>query len=73
MDCTFVVAKQLITTPYEARLYGAEIGDLVRFFRIDGCRLCGHDTKLHLMEITELGLVKIGPTLAEVRKGVRKG
>ncbi|RTZ60377.1 MAG: KaiC domain-containing protein, partial [Gammaproteobacteria bacterium] len=68
VDCTFVVAKQMISTPYEARLYGAEIGDLVRFFRIDGCRLCGHDTRLHFMEITELGLVKIGPTLAEKRK-----
>jgi KaiC domain protein len=68
VDCTFVVAKELVINPYQARLYGAEIGDLVRFFRIDGCRLCGHDTKLHLMEITELGLVKIGPTLAEIRK-----
>jgi len=68
VDCTFVAAKQLILTPYEARLYGASIGDLVRFFRIDGCRLCGHDTRLHFMEITELGLVKIGPTLAEKRK-----
>jgi len=68
VDCTFVVAKELVTNYYQARLYGAEIGDLVRFFRIDGCRLCGHDTRLHLMEITELGLVRIGPTLAELRK-----
>jgi len=68
VDCTFVMAKELVLTQYQARLYGAEIGDLVRFFRIDGCRLCGHDTKLHLMEITELGLIKIGPTLAEIRK-----
>ena len=68
VDCTFVMAKELVLTQYQARLYGAQIGDLVRFFRIDGCRLCGHDTKLHLMEITDLGLVKIGPTLAEARK-----
>ncbi|NPB05714.1 MAG: KaiC domain-containing protein [Aquificae bacterium] len=68
VDCTFVVAKELVLTHYQAKLYGAEIGDLVRFFRIDGCRLCGHDTRLHLMEITEVGLVKIGPPLSEVRK-----
>ncbi len=68
VDCTFVMAKELVLTQYQAKLYGAEIGDLVRFFRIDGCRLCGHDTKLHLMEITDLGLVKIGPTLSEARK-----
>jgi KaiC domain protein len=68
VDCTFVVAKELVTNYYQARLYGAELGDLVRFFRIDGCRLCGHDARLHLMEITELGLVKIGPALSELRK-----
>ena len=68
VDCTFVVAKELVVNPYQARLYGAELGDLVRFFRIDGCRLCGHDTRLHLMEITDLGLVRIGPALSEIRK-----
>ncbi len=63
VDCTFVLAKELIMTQYQARLYKREIGDIVRLFRIDGCRLCGHDTKTHFMEITELGLVKIGPPL----------
>jgi KaiC domain protein len=68
VDCTFVVAKEIITNYYQARLYGKEIGEMVRLFRIDGCRLCGHDTSIHLMEITELGLVKIGPSLAELRR-----
>ena len=63
VDCTFVLAKELIMTQYQAKLYKKEIGDIVRLFRIDGCRLCGHDTKTHFMEITELGLVKIGPPL----------
>lgn len=63
VDCTFVLAKELIMTQYQAKLYKREIGDIVRLFRIDGCRLCGHDTKTHFMEITELGLVKIGPPL----------
>lgn len=63
VDCTFVLAKELIMTQYQAKLYKKEVGDIVRLFRIDGCRLCGHDTKTHFMEITELGLVKIGPPL----------
>ena len=63
VDCTFVLAKELIMTQYQAKLYKKEIGDIVRLFRVDGCRLCGHDTKTHFMEITELGLVKIGPPL----------
>ena len=63
VDCTMVLAKELIMTQYQARIYKKEIGDIVRLFRIDGCRLCGHDTKTHFMEITETGLVKIGPPL----------
>ncbi len=59
VDGTMVLAKELIDSPYKARFYGREVGDIVRLFRIDGCRLCGHDTRTHLMEITETGLVKI--------------
>ncbi|ODN29871.1 KaiC domain-containing protein [Fervidobacterium thailandense] len=59
VDGTFVVAKELVDTPYKAKMYKVEVGDVVRFFRIDGCRLTGHDTKLHRMEITETGLVRI--------------
>jgi len=59
VDGTFVVAKELVDTPYKAKMYKVEVGDVVRFFRIDGCRLTGHDTKLHRMEITENGLVRI--------------
>lgn len=59
VDGTFVVAKELVDTPYKAKMYKVDVGDVVRFFRIDGCRLTGHDTKLHRMEITETGLVRI--------------
>ena len=38
VDCTFVVAKELVLNLYQARLWNAEIGDLIRYFRIDGCR-----------------------------------
>ncbi|MRJ01958.1 MAG: KaiC domain-containing protein [Epsilonproteobacteria bacterium] len=59
VDGTMVLAKELITSQYTARLYGAPLGDIVRLFRIDGCRMSGHDTRTHFMEITELGIVRI--------------
>jgi KaiC domain protein len=63
VDCTMVLAKELIMTRSQSNLYKRPIGDIVRLFRIDGCRLCGHDTKTHYLEITETGLVKIGEPL----------
>ncbi len=60
VDCTMVLAKELIMTKSQANLYGRSIGDIVRLFRIDGCRLCGHDTRTHYLEIKDTGLVVIG-------------
>ena len=68
VDGTFVLSKETIDTQYKERMYGLPLGEIVRLFRIDGCRLSGHDTRTHLLEITDLGLVKIGPTLAELRR-----
>ncbi len=68
VDGTFVLTKETIDSQYKERMYGLPLGEVVRLFRIDGCRLSGHDTSTHLLEITELGLVKIGPTLAELRR-----
>ncbi len=68
VDCTIVLSKTMIKSRYDEALYNRPIGELVRLFRIDGCRLCGHDTDTHFMEITEAGLVKIGPSLKELRK-----
>mgnify|MGYP000188550762 CR=1 FL=1 len=68
VDGTMVTSKKLISSTYDERLYGLPIGEVVRLFRIDGCRLCGHDTSTHLMEITEGGLVRIGPSLSELMK-----
>jgi len=59
VDGTMVLAKELIDSQYKAKLYKKEIGDVVRLFRIDGCRMSGHDTRTHFMEITETGLVRI--------------
>ncbi len=60
VDGTIVLAKELIDTVYKAKLYKKELGDIVRLFRIDGCRMSGHDTKTRFLEITESGLVVIG-------------
>ncbi len=68
VDCTMVLSKELILSARAAQLYKVEVGEIVRLFRIDGCRMCGHDTRIHLMDITELGLVEIGPPLVEVLK-----
>ncbi len=65
VDCTMVLAKELIMTRSQSNLYGKPLGDVVRLFRIDGCRLCGHDTKTHFLEITDTGLVKIGEVLVK--------
>lgn len=66
VDCTMVLAKELIMTKFQSSLYNRPIGDMVRLFRIDGCRLCGHDTKTRYLEITDTGLVRIGnPLTAE--------
>ncbi len=65
VDCSMVLSKELILSARAAQLYQAKIGEIIRLFRIDGCRMCGHDTSIHLMEITEMGLVKIGEPLSQ--------
>jgi len=66
VDCTMVLTKKMIQSQYDERLYKRPIGEMMRFFRIDGCRMCGHDTDTHVMEITEGGLVRIGPRLKDL-------
>lgn len=58
-----VLAKELIMSQYTAKIYDRPIGEVVRLFRIDGCRLCGHDTRTHFLEINDVGLLKIGDPL----------
>lgn len=65
VDGTMVVAKVLIDSQYKAKIYGKPIGEIVRLFRIDGCRVAGHDTRTRFFEITDQGLVKIGRPLSE--------
>jgi len=68
VDCTMVLSKEIVLSKTKAQNYKTEIGDIVRLFRIDGCRLCGHDTRIHLMDINDLGLCEIGPPLIEVMR-----
>ncbi len=72
VDCTMVLSKEILLSASRARLFKKEVGDILRLFRIDGCRLCGHDTRLHLMEINELGLVEIKEPLVEYLRSKRK-
>ena len=59
VDGTIVLSKDIVDSPYKEKMYKKPLGELVRLFRIDGCRMCGHDTKIRFLEITETGLVKI--------------
>jgi KaiC domain protein len=59
VDGTIVLSKEIIDSSYKAKMYKKPIGEIVRLFRIDGCRMAGHDTKVRFLEITETGIVKI--------------
>ncbi len=72
VDCTMVLSKEILLSASRARLFKKEVGDILRLFRIDGCRLCGHDTRLHLMEINDLGLVEIKEPLVEYLKSRKR-
>ncbi|WP_038064830.1 KaiC domain-containing protein [Thermodesulfovibrio thiophilus] len=63
VDGTMVLAKELIMSQYSSKVFGKPLGEIVRLFRIDGCRLCGHDTRTHFLEISDTGLIKVGPIL----------
>lgn len=64
-DVNIVLWKVTVTKKWEVQLYGSPIGSLVRFIRVDGCRVSGHDQKTHFLEITDTGLVKVGPPLGK--------
>jgi len=62
LDATIVLAKRLVMTQAQSRLWGVPLGEVVRFLRIDGCRLSGHDTRTHFLEILPQGLLRVaGP------------
>jgi KaiC domain protein len=64
LDCNIVLAK-IIASRTTASTYGVSPGEVVRTIRIDGCRMCGHDTRVHILHIDDLGVVRVGKALNE--------
>ena len=59
VDGTMVLAKELIMNQFQSKIFKRPVGEIVRLFRIDGCRLAGHDTRTYYLEITQTGLIKL--------------
>ncbi|HIP25867.1 MAG TPA: KaiC domain-containing protein, partial [Archaeoglobus profundus] len=55
VDGTIVLDKKIIETRWDVNLYGLPLGSVIRTIRIDGCRICGHDSRTWVFEITEMG------------------
>ncbi len=68
VDGTIVLDKKLIDNRWDVNLYGLPIGSVLRTIRIDGCRLCGHDSRTWVFEITEVGTIEIICPLSEYIK-----
>jgi KaiC domain protein len=68
VDGTLVLYKKLIMSKYDVSTFGLPVGSVIRLFRIDGCRMSGHDTRTYVMDITEEGLVKLISPLDEFIK-----
>jgi len=69
LDCTIVLSKMVLSSKALANLYNRPLGDTIHTLRIDGCRMCGHDRRTHLIEIDEQGIVKVvSPIEALVRR-----
>ncbi len=72
VDGTIVLSKQIITNKFESSTFKKPIGDVVRLIRIDGCRMCAHDNKTYVFEITPEGLIKILYPLSKITEGGEK-
>lgn len=59
LDCTIVLSKIVLSSKTLANLYDRPLGDTIHTLRIDGCRMCGHDRRTHLVEIDERGIIKV--------------
>jgi len=69
LDVTVVLAKKLVMSTAQARVWRAPLGELVRFLRVDGSRFSGHDTRTHFLEITPAGLLRVGPPVGTGQEG----
>ncbi len=68
VDGTIILDKKLIDNRWDVSLYGLPIGSVLRTIRIDGCRLCGHDSRTWVFEISEVGTIEIICPLSEYIK-----
>jgi len=68
VDGTIVLDKKIIETRWDVNLYGLPLGSVIRTIRIDGCRICGHDSRTWVFEITEMGTINIICPLSEFIK-----
>jgi KaiC domain protein len=69
LDCTIVLSKMVLSSKALANLYNRPLGDTIHTLRIDGCRMCGHDRRTHLVEIDERGIIKlVGPVENLIRR-----
>lgn len=66
VDCTIVLSKIVLNSKAAATMYNRKPGEVLRTIRIDGCRMCGHDPNVHLLEINEWGILQVGKPLYEV-------
>ncbi len=73
LDVTVVLAKKLVMSTAQARVWRAPLGELVRFLRVDGSRYSGHDTRTHFLEITPAGLLRVGPPVGAGEEGGETG
>jgi len=69
LDVTVVLAKKLVMSTAQARVWRAPLGEVVRFIRVDGSRYSGHDTRTHFLEITPAGLLRVGPPVGAGGEG----
>ncbi len=73
LDVTVVLAKKLVMSTAQARVWRAPLGELVRFLRVDGSRYSGHDTRTHFLEIAPAGLLRVGPPVGAGEEGGETG
>ncbi len=69
LDVTVVLAKKLVMSTAQSRVWRAPLGEVVRFLRVDGSRYSGHDTRTHFLEITPAGLLVVGPPVGAREEG----
>jgi KaiC domain protein len=72
VDGSIVLDKRVITSKYEEATYGVPMGSILRTLRVDGCRMCGHEQRAHILSMSDTGVIDIGEELSEYLKRNRR-